>query len=112
VTERVLAVLPNRRAGVVLGGRHAVRIAGSMDGSRPPNVVHNLASACKVFGEAFIERKRVLTKVHTALRSTGFREPELRRALAELEKTDIAPEPEPLLTAALALLAPAVVTRR
>jgi HNH endonuclease len=65
---------------------------------------HNLASARKVFGEPFIERKRVLAKVHTALRNMGFREREARRALAELEKMDALPEPEPLLRAALAHL--------
>jgi RuvA, C-terminal domain len=72
---------------------------------------HNLASARKVFGDAYIERRRVLAKVHAALRNMGFREQEARRALGELEKGDIAPEPETLLRAALAMLTPAAIAR-
>lgn len=86
---------------------------------------HNAHSARKVFGEAHIEAKRAerqasaarerlqddpYAKVHAALRTMGFREPELRRVLGELRQSQVAPELEPLLRAALELLAPPAPT--
>jgi hypothetical protein len=40
----------------------------------------------------------------------GFREPEVRRVLGELRQSQVAPELEPLLRAALQLLAPPAPT--
>jgi hypothetical protein len=86
---------------------------------------HNAHSARKVFGDAHIEAKRAerqssaarerlqddpYAKVHGALRTMGFREPEVRRVLGELRQSQVAPELEPLLRAALQLLAPPAPT--
>jgi hypothetical protein len=95
---------------------------------------HNAHNARKVFGDAHIEAKRAereasarrrgvhdegtrirsqddpYAKVHGALRTMGFREPEVRRVLGELRQSQVAPELEPLLRAALQLLAPPAPT--
>jgi hypothetical protein len=96
---------------------------------------HNAHNARKVFGEAHIEAKRAerqasarrrgvpeeggarerlqadpYTKVHGALRTMGFREPEVRRVLGELRRSQVVPELERLLRAALELLAPPAPT--
>ena len=88
---------------------------------------HNAHSARKVFGKAHIERKRreraqrsvpaqaashpepaereqVEAKVSLSLCRMGFRKREVIPVLAELRARQVAPEPEPLLRASLALL--------
>jgi hypothetical protein len=80
---------------------------------------HNEHAARRVFGEAHIDAKRaervaereqnqpdVLFNVHKALRKMGFREAEVRAALAKLRDTGGFTESEPLVRAALALLVP------
>jgi hypothetical protein len=86
---------------------------------------HNAHAARKLFGDAHIEAKRAerqasaarkrsqddpYAKVHGALRTMGFREPEVRRVLGELRQSQVAHELEPLLRAALQLLAPPAPT--
>jgi hypothetical protein len=82
---------------------------------------HNEHAAREVFGEAHIEAKRAerqkaseaererhdaIAKAHKALRSMGFKEPQVRGALARLEQMEVAPGLEPLVRAALGLLVP------
>ncbi|HMJ10370.1 MAG TPA: hypothetical protein VK524_03135, partial [Polyangiaceae bacterium] len=90
---------------------------------------HNAHSARKVFGKAHIEKKRrdraqrsvpaqvrphpqpaereqVEAKVSLSLCKMGFRKREAFPVLAELRARQVAPEPEPLLRASLALLVP------
>jgi 5-methylcytosine-specific restriction endonuclease McrA len=115
------------RRHLTIEHRHPYALGG------PPTVdnlcllcaAHNAHNARKVFGEAHIEAKQAearnrarsdrskgdpYAKVHGALRTMGFREPEVRRTLAELRQSQVGPELEPLLRAALELLAPPAPT--
>jgi hypothetical protein len=86
---------------------------------------HNAHTARQVFGAAHIDKKRMEraqcaisgagpedrreqneTKVFSALCHMGFRKAQVRQVMAELRQRQIAPEPEPLLRAGLALLVP------
>jgi len=90
---------------------------------------HNFHTACQVFGEAFIAKKRAeravrvapavseapekpdfFTKGQFALCRMGFRERDVRQALTLLRREPAEWEAEPLLRAALALLTPAART--
>jgi 5-methylcytosine-specific restriction endonuclease McrA len=93
---------------------------------------HNAHTARQVFGVAHIEKKcaeraqpaaapsapkvdkiepdpraQTETKVSWALCNMGFAKRQVREAMAELRRQDVAPEPELLLRASLALLVPA-----
>jgi hypothetical protein len=91
---------------------------------------HNAHTARKVFGEAFIAEKRaqgrarskapeqralakpdLFTTVEFALCKMGFRERDVRKALAVLHRDEAGLELEPLLRAALGLLTPAMPSR-
>ena len=96
---------------------------------------HNQHTVRQVFGAAHIEKKRIEcaenacsvdplladegspkaardqreqteAKVFSALCNLGFRKQRVRQAMAELRQRQVAPEPEPLLRAGLALLVP------
>jgi hypothetical protein len=81
---------------------------------------HNLHAAREVFGAEVIDAKcaerklgrdvsnvesagaaDVTEKVHAALRTMGFREPQVREALTEVRKQGVDPDLEPMLRAAL-----------
>jgi Holliday junction resolvasome RuvABC DNA-binding subunit len=87
---------------------------------------HNAYTARQVFGEAFIAEKRaarakrqkprteesppkpdVFDKVQLALCKLGFRQRDVSLVIANLRREQVAPEPEPLLRAALNRLTPA-----
>jgi hypothetical protein len=91
---------------------------------------HNAYTARQVFGEVFIAEKRaeraarsqapepgapadpdLFTKVQFALCKLGFRERDVRKALAVLRREPVDLEAEPLLRAALSLLTPATTSR-
>jgi hypothetical protein len=110
---------------------HALGGAPTVDNLCLLCAAHNAHTGRQVFGEEQIANKRAARerarakrrndaetaaqagqrsayeKVHFALRHMGFRERESAEAIAELQRRGIEPSVEPLLRAALNLLAPA-----
>src|SRR5690606_34005448 len=72
-------------------------------------MAHNLHAARKVFGEAHVEHKILeaeYERTHKALCNMGFREAEVRKALAKLRQASRATRAKELVVEALALLVP------
>jgi len=70
---------------------------------------HNAHRAREVFGEAHIAKKqaedKTCSKVLSALTNLGFRSKHARQAIARVRNEGVALDVEPLLRAALAVLA-------